>query len=85
MVNVNNLSGKERLLISLRNSGEILPQGSSPPDYRVNRCCGRRPTRAGGVAVDGPPNRRSKNDGPDEKVLSLAKLTPAGKVSFGRA
>jgi hypothetical protein len=26
MVNVNNLTGKERLLISLRNSGEVLPE-----------------------------------------------------------
>jgi|KBSSwiStaDraftv2_1062776.scaffolds.fasta_scaffold2542576_1 hypothetical protein len=34
---------------------------------------------AGGVTVDGPPNRRSKNDGPDE-VLSLAKLTPVGRL-----
>ena len=79
MVNVNNLSGEERLLISL---GDPAP-GSSSPDYLVNRCCGRRPIGAGGVAVDGPPNRRSKNEGPE--VLSLAKLTPAGKVSLGRA
>ena len=77
MVNVNELAGEARSL--------ILFEKPSGQDYRVNRCCGRRPTGAGGIAVEGPPNRRSKNEGPEEKVLSLAKLTPAGKVSFGRA
>ena len=77
MVNVNELAGETSSLILF---GKSLEQ-----DYRVNRCCGRRPTGAGGVTVDGPPNRRSKNDGPEEKVLSLAKLTPGGKPSFGRA
>jgi hypothetical protein len=58
MVNVNELAGKASSLISLRNPSER--------DYRVKRCWGRRPTEAGGVGVEGPPNRRSKNDGPEE-------------------
>jgi hypothetical protein len=61
-------------------------------DYRVNIrrwpagcACPRRPTGAGGVK-DGPPNSRSKNDGPeDEKPPPLlAKLTPGGSVVGGR-
>ena len=73
MVNVNELAGEASPLILFGN-----PSGQ---DYRVNRCCGRRPTGAGGVAADWPPpNRRSRNDGPDDSVLSLAKLTPAGRL-----
>ncbi len=68
---VNELARGASSLISL---GKLAEQ-----DYRVKRCCGRRPTEAGGVGVDGPPNKRSKNDGPEE-VLSLAKLTPAGRL-----
>ena len=30
--------------------------------------------------MGGPPNSRSKNDGPEENPLLLAKLTPGGRV-----
>jgi hypothetical protein len=66
MVNVNNLSGGERLLIFLIKFLRKVPRTVVLRNYRVKRCCGRRPIGAGGVTVDGPPNRRSKNDGPDE-------------------
>jgi hypothetical protein len=80
MVNEIDLAIKARSLISFEIS-------SSCQRVKIRRCCcpcGRRPTGAGGVIVDGPPNRRSKNEGPEEKLLSLAKLTPAGNVPFGR-
>ena len=49
MVNVNELAQEASSLILF---GNPLRE-----DYRVNRCCGRRPTGAGGVTVDGPPNK----------------------------
>jgi len=76
-----------RLLIRLGNSGHSLTAVENQRSN--NRRCGIRPRGTGGAAV-GPPNSRSKNEGPeenegpDENVLSLAKLTPAGRLPFGR-
>ena len=61
-----------------------LPNAAGNQRMNNRRCCGTRRLGIGGESV-GPPNNRSKNDGPEEKVLSLAKLTPAGRLPGGRA
>jgi hypothetical protein len=59
-------------------------RGSRTQIQRVmtRRCCCRRPGIGAG-GVEGPPNSRSKNDGPEKPLLSLAKLTPAGRLPVG--
>ena len=81
MVNASGPAGEAGPLILLRNSNHA--PGMVNTQRVITRrggCCRRPGIGAGGV---GGPNSRSKNDGPEKPELSLAKLTPAGRLPTG--